>query len=400
MAIRMDQLVRSIGSALDIVEGELWGVTTNHGKRIAALCAVMGRRFELSEHYISAITSCALFHDSALTESAGMPRHCEIGQRNVELLPLGDNLDGLVLYHHEHADGSGIFGKRAGEYPLGAEMIAIADMLDVENKLQRPQNLETLRDKVEHDPRFTKRAAKALLSVLSYALLEQLRDENIFKTAEGLIPAWSIDVDDGALMRLSDLAARIIDYKSEFTRRHTSQIANRAWLMSEYYEYSHAEKTKLYLAASLHDIGKLATPSAILEKPDVLTDGEFIVIKDHVLHTQEMLREVGGLEDISAWAGNHHEKLDGSGYPNRLRGNELDFNSRLLACIDIYQGVSEARPYHGPRSHEETMLIMYQMVGKGFIDPAIVRDMDTAMKLYSMQEVPKPDGAQYTSKTQ
>lgn len=389
MTLRLDKIIYAIAAALDIVESQFVGATTNHGKRIAVLCAAMARHLGLSDKEISAIATCALFHDSALTEAPDMPRHCELGQRNIELLSL-TNIDGVVLYHHEHADGGGIFNKKEGEYPLGAELIAIADMLDVENNLQRLRGIDTFLSKARRDNRFTKRAAYALTAVLDADLLEQLRDDNIFATAERLIPAWNVNADDEVFINLAELAARIIDYKSEFTRKHTSQIANRAWVMGEFYGYSRDEKASLYLAAALHDIGKLATPTAILEKPGKLTDEEFSIIKDHVTNTQAMLYGISGLENIRAWAGNHHEKLDGTGYPKGLTGAELDFNSRMLACIDIYQAVSEPRPYHGQRSHEETMPILFNMSERGFIDDAIVRDLDKIMKQYSLQDVPKP----------
>ncbi|GHV31531.1 HD family phosphohydrolase [Clostridia bacterium] len=379
MTIRIDQLIRAIGAALDIVEGELLGASTNHGKRIAALCAAMARHLKLADTEVSAVATCALFHDSALTETPVLALHCEIGQRNAELLPLDSDIEGFVLYHHEHAGGGGTFGKREGEYPLGAELIAIADMLDVENHMQRVHDLTALRHKARHDPRFTKRASSAMLSVLDGGMLEALRDERIEQTALRLIPAWNIDVDGEGLMNVAALAAHIIDYKSAFTRRHTTQIAERALRMGEHYGYTRDENARLYLAAALHDIGKLATPTSVLEKPGRLTDEEFVVIKEHVTHTHKLLRGIEGFEDICRWAGNHHEKLDGTGYPLGLKAPELDFNSRLLACIDIYQAVSEARPYHGERSHEETMPILYDMAQKGFIEPVIIGDLDKVM---------------------
>ncbi|MDR0935426.1 MAG: HD domain-containing protein [Oscillospiraceae bacterium] len=390
MSLRLDQLIRAIADALDIVESELLGATTNHGRRIAALCAVMARDFGLSETEISALATCALFHDSALSEAPAMPRHCELGQRNIELLPLGTDVSGYILYHHEHADGSGVFSKREGEYPLGAELIAIADISDVENRFQNTRDLDALLRRTERDPRFTKRAAYALCSVLSDELLEKLRDENIAATDELLIPAWNIQPDDAALMKIAELAAHIIDYKSEFTRRHTSQIANRSWLMGEFYDFSRAEKARLFLAAALHDLGKLAIPPEVLEKAGKLTDEEFITIKSHVSQTRKLLKGVEGLEEIREWAGNHHEKLNGKGYPRGLDASRLDFNSRLIACIDVYQAVSEARPYHGQRTHGETMAILQRMAADGGLDADIVSDMDTVMARYSMKEVPAP----------
>ncbi|MDR0818621.1 MAG: hypothetical protein LBN43_03495, partial [Oscillospiraceae bacterium] len=95
MIIRMDQLIKSIATALDIVEGELLGATTHHGKRIATLCATMGKYLGLNETDLSALTTCALLHDSALTEyilaerqghAPALASHCQEGQNNAERL--------------------------------------------------------------------------------------------------------------------------------------------------------------------------------------------------------------------------------------------------------------------------------------------------------------------------
>ncbi|WP_461249109.1 HD-GYP domain-containing protein, partial [Treponema sp. R6D11] len=100
--------------------------------------------------------------------------------------------------------------------------------------------------------------------------------------------------------------------------------------MGKHYGYEPQDLAELYLAASLHDLGKLAIPSAILEKPGKLTDEEFNVIKKHVYLTWELLNDVEGFETICRWASDHHEKLDGYGYSFGKKAVELDFNSRLL----------------------------------------------------------------------
>ena len=162
--------------------------------------------------------------------------------------------------------------------------------------------------------------------------------------------------------------------------------------MAEYYGYDAAQKNQLFLAAALHDLGKLAVPSEVLEKPGKLTHEEFKIIKTHIVQTRNLLSGQSGLElgDMVEWAANHHEKLDGSGYPLGKRDAELDFNSRLMACIDIYQAVSEERPYHPRRSHAETMPVLRGIAEKGGVDPAIVADLDTAMAAYSDRDVPAP----------
>jgi len=401
----MDQLVQSVATGLEIVECELLGASSYHGKRIAVLCALMGKETGMSEDEIKAVTTCALFHDNALTEyiqymhknkdrEKNFMLHCEYGQRNVEMLPFDSDVSGLILYHHEHADGSGLYGKKEGEFPLGAQLIAIADMVDVRYHLQRvdTDKLPKIRDEIASftGRYYTKPAAEALLAVLDAEALMSLHDENILQTTTKLLPEWQIDTDDDALMRIAGLIAKIIDLKSPFTKRHTIQIANRAWLMGGYYNFDKEKRTKVYLAASLHDLGKLGIPNAILDKPAKLTEEEFGIIKSHVRGTYDMLCDISGFEEICRWASTHHEKLDGTGYCFGKKSEELDFVDRVLACTDIYQAVCEERPYHPERSHEETMPILWSMADKGFIDREIVKDFDIAMAEYSHKYVPDP----------
>jgi HD-GYP domain-containing protein (c-di-GMP phosphodiesterase class II) len=191
-------------------------------------------------------------------------------------------------------------------------------------------------------------------------------------------------------MNLVGFITRIIDYKSLFTRRHSTQIANKAWLMGGYYGYNSSLRAELYLAAALHDLGKLSTPVGILEKPGQLDKNEFRIIQNHVRLTYELLKDISGFERICAWASNHHEKLDGSGYPWGKKAEEQDFNSRLMTCIDIYQAVSEERPYHPGRNHRDTMDILYGMADKGFIDGGIAKDLDTVLAKYDGGNVDPP----------
>jgi HD-GYP domain-containing protein (c-di-GMP phosphodiesterase class II) len=390
----MDRLIRSIGTALDYVEEDLLGASTNHGKRIAALCSAMGSCFNMSGEELQILTTCALLHDNALTEyimyertgkqhDPAMKNHCIFGQRNMDTLYFKKHVKGVILYHHERADGRGPFGKKEGEYPLMAELIAVADNIDVSNHLQKvsPERLAALRDEIsaETGRAYTRRAVGAMLDVLDEGMLSSLQDENIGSTAERLLPPWNAELEDRTIISLGELAARIIDFKSAFTRRHTSGIADKALLMARHYGFDSTERLQFYLAAALHDLGKLATPREILEKPGKLTDEEFRIIKDHALHTWEILKDIEGFEMICRWASFHHEKLNGTGYPFGKQAEELDRNSRLLCVIDIYQAVSEERPYHPARGHKETIGILNEMADQGFVDSQIVRSMDTVL---------------------
>ena len=405
MKISMDMLCRVFSRGLDIIEEEQLGASAQHCVRVSALCAALGKRLGYDDDTISALATCALFHDSALTEyhlsekeeekrGRNMILHCEKGQSNAAWLPFKKNIDGIILYHHELGNGKGPFCKRQGEYPFEAALLAAADSVDVCHRLQnvRPEDLPALRDKIaaQAETYSTRDAVTALLEILDSDMLESLRDVNISKTLDRLLPRWEVAVSDDSVIGIAEFIAHVIDYKSSFTRKHTGQIANRSWVMAEQYGYSREERAALYLAASLHDIGKIATPIEVLEKPGKLNHHEFEIIKKHVRHTHDWLSDIPDFDRIRNWAANHHEKLDGTGYPFGKKGDELDFNSRLVACLDIYQAVSEPRPYHGARSHAEAMTILHSMAGKGIIDGGIVKDMDEIMEAYSLKEVPAP----------
>jgi len=402
----MDSIIRAIVSSLDSVEHELAGASPNHGIRIAVLCSKMANTLGKSPDEITSLAICAMLHDNALTEyilaqrTGGhndpvMKKHCEYGQRNVNDLCFKTDVKDFILYHHERADGKGPFGIREGEGPLEAELIAIADSIDVAHHLQtlEPDDLSAVREIIAADTgkRFSKTAAQAMLEVLDWPMILSLRDDVIRETADAAFIPWIVDMEAASIFGLAGFMARIIDYKSVFTQRHSTQIANKAWLMGKYYRYEPAIRSELYLAAALHDVGKLEIPVSILEKPDKLTDNEFLIIKDHVRQTWELLKDIDGFQTISQWASNHHEKLNGAGYPFGKKADELDLNSRLITCLDIYQAVSEERPYHPRRNHAETMQILRTFADKGEIDGNIVNDIDKALAVYDGKDVPSPD---------
>ncbi|MCL2294315.1 MAG: HD domain-containing protein [Spirochaetes bacterium] len=405
MKVAMDKLSRVFSRALDIIEEEQIGVSERHSMRVAALCAVMGKRLGYDDDTLSALATCALFHDNALTEyhlsekeiasnGRNMILHCEKGQSNVSWLPFKADASGFILYHHERENGEGPFRKRAGEFPFEAALLAAADSVDVLFRLQhiRSNELSTVRDKIaaQAGQHSTRAAIDTLLEILDTEMLESLRDENINQTLDRILPPWEIDFCEHTIMDIAGFISHIVDFKSTFTRKHTSQIANRSWVMTGHYGYSQEEQAAVYLAASLHDIGKIATPIEILEKPGKLDKDEFQIIKDHVRNTHDWLCDIPGLDQVKNWAADHHEKLDGTGYSFGKKGNEIDFNARLITCLDIYQAVSEPRPYHGARSHTDTMPILYNMADKGYIDTKIVKDLDEVMGQYSLQDVPSP----------
>jgi HD-GYP domain-containing protein (c-di-GMP phosphodiesterase class II) len=121
--------------------------------------------------------------------------------------------------------------------------------------------------------------------------------------------------------------------------------------------------------------------TAILDSPNKLTSAEFEIVKKHSYYTRQALQEISGFEDITEWASNHHEKLNGQGYPFGKTAEALDFNSRLIACLDIYEALTEERPYRRALNHTEAMDILNNMREEGFIDSKITRGIDNVFKI-------------------
>ena len=405
MKIAMEKLCMVFSRAFDVIENEQLGASENHSLRVAVLCIAMGKKLGYDDDTLSAIATCAMFHDCALTEyhlsleegdeqEINMILHCKKGQEHVSWLPFKTNIDKFILYHHERGDGSGPYGKKEHEIPMEAAIIAAADAVDADFHLQfiSAGELPELHDIVASAPNeySTEAAIKLLLDVLDEDMLEQLSDESIYQTIERVLPSWEVELSDPKVLFIGEFIARVIDYKSVYTHLHTSQIANRAWIMSGYYGYGPEEQNALFLAASLHDIGKISTPTEILEKPGRLDEEEFFVIKQHVKNTLDWLSTIPNFDKIRHWAADHHEKLDGTGYPRGITDSALEFNVRLITCLDIYQALGEPRPYHKPRTHEETMKILGEMSEKGYVDPVIVDDLDKVMAKYEMWSIPSP----------
>ena len=174
------------------------------------------------------------------------------------------------------------------------------------------------------------------------------------------------------IIDLTRFMARIIDYRSPFTAMHSAGVAVSAKSLSELYGMSEEKTKEMLIAGYLHDIGKLSVPKAILEKPGKLTEEEFNIVKQHPYYTRLILMDIEGFDDISNWAGFHHEKLNGSGYPFHFGESVLDVGARIMAVADIFSALTEKRPYRKEMEKEKVIAILKEAVNKNELDKGIV----------------------------
>ena len=402
MRLDFTDFLYAMSFALDAIEHEFSGATAEHGKRVAWLSMKMAEGMGLSEEQLVDFIGCAVLHDNAVIEylqeekkrqivSAGsrdgddtgisyLAGHAIIGERNAALLPFRTGVKNVILWHHENADGSGALGLRQDQTDFRSEFIHVADAVDIlyDLKNAEPAGFEGIRKFVagEAGHLFSDRAAAQFQKIAFEDILD-LQAKGPEALLKERLPAIWHDYSDEEIKAIAEFFAKIVDYKSPFTTAHSLGVAGKAKTMAEYYGWDADKTIRYYLAGAMHDIGKVVIGNEILEKPGKLDQWEYSVMKDHARASLQILGDIEGFEDITEWAANHHEKLDGSGYSRGLDASQLSFEERLMACIDIYQALTEDRPYKSGMSHAKTIAIMNSMVEEGKIDGAITMDIDT-----------------------
>lgn len=152
-------------------------------------------------------------------------------------------------------------------------------------------------------------------------------------------------VDEDGLDAVAGAFAEIVDAKSPFTYRHSTNVAAYARAIAARMGLPAAEQRRLYRAGLLHDVGKLGVSSTILEKRGPLSPAEREEVQRHPRYTWEILSPVAAFRGFARMAALHHEKLDGSGYPWGLPGDELEPAARILCVADIFEALTADRPY-------------------------------------------------------
>ncbi|MCX7842227.1 MAG: HD domain-containing protein [Clostridia bacterium] len=326
-------------------------------------------------HDIGAVHAFNISH----YDSDFIKEHCDLGAVTIGSMHFDLELSHLVKYHHENYDGTGPYHLKGSEIPVSAGIIHLADYFDLMFKQDLPYRLQKdniLRIiRLERGGLFSPDAVDALLDAANSECF-WLDIENVYSYPEIMEEIQPLRHSSYSLVNIRDIAgvfASIIDKKSKFTLEHSKGLAALAAKLSNYYGFDSEKTTMMEIAALLHDLGKLSVPNYILDKPGKLTSDEFAIIKSHTYYTRLILNKITGMKDIASWASNHHETLTGSGYPQNLDADDLCVESRIIAVCDIYQALTEDRPYRNRMSKLSAFGIMDSMVKAGEIDGQIVK---------------------------
>ena len=293
---------------------------------------------------------------------------CDRGASIVRKIGLTDRVAAAVRHLDEHWDGSGYPDRLQGKaIPLLSRFLAVAQHLDV---FQTSQGQQAAIDVLEErsgrwfDPALVRAAVSLHKDGSLWRLCDQGSAETVMQevlerepTASKNLPGPAGRGEDG-INQICEAFADVVDAKSPFTARHSQGVRQAAVAIGKAMGLSQERLLVLSRAALLHDIGKLSVPNSILDKPGRLTEDEFATVQRHALLSRNILSRIAPFQEIATIAGQHHEKLDGSGYPHRLLSKELPLESRLMAVADVYAALSEERPYRARLEWTQIAAIM------------------------------------------
>ncbi len=385
--IPISSIVESFSQVIDFVDPS----ARNHHLRVALIASAIAREYGLSHEEISQICLASCFHDIGIfslhekiatlefqPHISDINRHGELGYYLLKDIPKFNYIAKMIRYHHVKWEIYPYDKGQEEEIPFGCYIIHLADRIEV--SIRRNMSRFGVNKEKEVVEMMEREAGKTFMPELvevfkaissrlgfwldiEYAELEALVRENL--------PVATLGLRD--MLVFGTVFSRVIDYRSPFTAVHSIGVSSVGTKLAEIYEFSPLELKLMTLAGLLHDIGKLAVPSEILEKPGRLDPEEWVVMKSHAYYSFRILEKLKGLRVVNFWGSLHHERLNGSGYPFKLKEDTLLLGSKILAIADVYTAISEDRPYRKGMNKRESMKVLKEMASSGVLDPSIVK---------------------------
>lgn len=289
---------------------------------------------------------------------------CQRGAEIARMLRFPESVATGIYHLDEHYNGKGRpLGLAGREIPLYSRIALLAQVADVFHTSGGPAAvLEELQRR--RGQWFDPELVDALVAVADEDFWWQLRSDDIGAAVLALEPASQIvPLDEDYLDDIATAFGQIVDSKSPYTSGHSARVALYVDLMAETMGVGSERRRWLKRGALLHDIGKLGVSNSILDKPGKLDGDEWEAVRAHAMHTETILARIDAFSELARVSGAHHERLDGTGYPRGLRGDEICAETRIITCADIFDAITAARPYRGAVPVDETLQIMARSVG-------------------------------------
>ena len=375
--------------------GAAKGYLVDHGPRVALLSVQLGDALGLSEREMSELLFASILSDMGmvgLAEDAWenpVPRlppdvrarvklHPLRSEERVALIPHLGQLAPLVRHHHEWWDGSGYPDRLRGpEIPKGAQILRLADTVSALGEA-RPHRSAMSGDGIAEvvecgvGREFGPEVARVYLEIHRAGDLPGF-DPAAFRHAvtwatEHVLPD---EVSPLSSDQLLTILANLIDAKDPYTGGHSRRVASLAVAVAGQLGLQSHMKSTLWAGGYLHDLGKLRVPLRILTKPSRLTEEEFKLVQAHPTDGAAVLETIPSLRHLTPGARYHHERWDGRGYPEGLRGDHIPLVGQILAVCDSFDAMTSERAYRFSRSHAQAIAEIRRCSGLHF-SPRIV----------------------------
>ena len=392
--MQMQQTVRLfdigvlLSEVLDFISSEL----VDHHKIVAYIADCLAGELGMPEEARKRAMLAGLAHDigalslrermdSLKFELENPNRHAELGAMFLELADPFSDAARVVRHHHEPWN----HGDCTPDTPEEAHIVHLADRVSVliDPRREILGQVDGIRAKI-------RRYAGALFAPHIVGAFEFLaaRESFWFSLTRPLLGAslkrrgrlmGEVSMDIDALGGLARLFCRLIDFRSRFTSTHSSGVAAVASLLSHYTGMSDDDARLMEVAGYFHDIGKLAVPLEIIEKPAALNKDEFNIVKSHAFYTYYLLDRIPMLHTVRDWAALHHERLNGKGYPFHYTFEKIPLGARVMAVADVFTAMTEDRPFRKAMRLTEAMWTIGNMADSMTLDGDIVRVLASHM---------------------
>lgn len=388
MKVNLDELIRAFSATMDLV-----GVDeVQHGKRVAYMAAECGATLGYPVPERCFLYRLGLLHDCGVSSSRvhkklvnemeweGAELHCEIGAARMKQSRCFEKLSEPIRYHHTRWE---ILQDLAldSNIKILANLIFLTDRVDALLASHPGPNNLCAREEIFRRVKeasglyFQKDLVEAFLETAETdAFWMNMIPRHLDSISQGYrVCLEEVFLDSQGLAAIANLFAQVVDAKSGYTAEHSCGVSRLSAYMADLCGLPGATRREVEVAGLLHDLGKLQIPDMILEFDGGLSFEDMAIMRHHSYVTYRILSGVRGFEELACWAADHHEKLDGSGYPFRKVGKELCLESRIIMVADIFQALAQDRPYRRAMSLEDIVDILKTTAAKGQLDREIVK---------------------------
>ena len=392
MKINLHRTITSLTNALDFVGADEF----HHGKRVALMAAAIAAEMNWPQPRCESMLYAGMIHDCGVSrakehrtitetlEWVDAQKHCVRGADYLTACPPLAHFSTIVRWHHTRWEAL-LLEDLADDLRLEANLIFLADRTDV---LLAPYFIgAALKNEILWEyPGVVERIAGLGGTLFAPTLVEAFRraaSRESFWLAmdpayiedqieEYLRRGQPVELDTADALAIAGLFSHTVDAKSAYTLDHSTRVARIARHLAEADGIQGEDLDKVEIAGLLHDIGKLCVPEDIIDKPGPLTREERAYVMRHSYDSGHILGKVFPGQPIADWAAMHHENLLGTGYPFHQQATAIPREARLISVADIFQALSQERPYRGHLAKAEVMSRMEGLSAQGRIDPEIV----------------------------